>query len=59
MNVKGKLDNDAIEKLQIDGKMICEGCRGKISLNQYVYVVGEKFYHDCCSSNIKGRVKIL
>jgi hypothetical protein len=59
MKAKGKLDNIAIRKLQFDDKMVCGRCRGKINPNQYVYVIGEKFYHDCCSQEMKGRVKIL
>jgi hypothetical protein len=59
MKAMGKLDNIAIQKLQINGKMVCGGCRRKINLNQYVYVIGERFYHDCCSQELKGRVKLL
>jgi hypothetical protein len=59
MKAKGKLDNNAIRKLQINGNMVCEKCRGTINLNQYIYIVNENFYHDCCSHEMKGRVRIL
>jgi hypothetical protein len=55
---KGKLDNISLKKLQT-GKLICEICKGKINSMQYVYAIDNKYYHDCCSCGIKGRVKIL
>jgi hypothetical protein len=59
MKAKAKLDNISIKKLQSKGRIICNGCNSKINQMQYVYAIEDKFYHDCCSSNIKGRVKIL
>jgi len=59
MKAKGKLDNIAIKKLQSNGKIICNGCNGKINQMQYIYVIGDKFYHDCCSQGMRGRVRII
>jgi len=53
------LSNNEIYNLQAQNNLKCGLCKTLISKGQYVYRADGKFYHECCSARIKGRVKIL